>query len=134
VALRTRPTHYRTHKHRLSLLLTEESESDDCRSIVSQSSSGPYSSSASTAPIRRGRIFRVFKKPTPEEQRQGFLQKQQQQQKQRLSVRSFSPRPFSIITPLESPTSPPFHHSPFSSRSSSLTPSVSVSPRHRPGS
>ncbi|KAG0292484.1 hypothetical protein BGZ98_002560, partial [Dissophora globulifera] len=125
-ASRTRPVHYRTHKHRLSLLLTEESESDDGRSIISQSSSGPYSSSASTAPIRRGRVFRVFKKPTPQEQRHEILQQR------RLPVRSFSPGPYNIISPLNSPTTPPLQHTPFSSRSSSPTPSLSAPRRQHP--
>ncbi|KAF9932328.1 hypothetical protein FBU30_008435 [Linnemannia zychae] len=105
-----------TRHHRKSLLSQEEDSESDCMSIYSQSSA-QYSSSASTAPIRRGRVFKkVVRDP------------------HMLSSSSAVTTPFSL-SPLDSrPTSryqTPLssrYQTPFSSRSSSIVPSRSTSP------
>ncbi|KAH7045600.1 hypothetical protein BKA57DRAFT_83464 [Linnemannia elongata] len=105
-----------THRRRRSLLMTEEDSESDCMSIISQSSA-QYSSSASTAPIRRGRVFKkVGRDP------------------QMLSTSSAVTTPFSL-SPLDSNVNSRYHsplssryQTPFSSRSSSVVPSRSTSP------
>ncbi|KAF8930979.1 hypothetical protein BGZ47_000290 [Haplosporangium gracile] len=105
-----------SHRRRRSLLVTEEDSESDCMSSISQSSA-QYSSSASTAPIRRGRVFKkVVRNP------------------QMLTSSSAVTTPFSL-SPLDSNANSRYHtplssryQTPFSSRSPSVIPSRSVSP------